>query len=160
MFDDMIRRIAEQERQGMSLIRAGIVVEADYAAGRVVVESGGLRTPMRPWLEDRAHGSKTWSPPEIGEQVLLLCPHGDTAQAYVIGAVYGGANQPAENRGDVWAVRHADGAQDRYDRAAQHRLIDIPAGGSITIRCGASSITLSDAGIVLQAPRIDENPGS
>ena len=52
------------------------------AAGEPIV------TAWLPWLTARAGTVLTWSAPSLGEQVLLLAPTGDLAQAFVLPAVY------------------------------------------------------------------------
>ena len=45
-------------------------------------------TVWLPWLTARAGTVITWSALSLGEQVLLLAPTGDLAQAFVLPAVY------------------------------------------------------------------------
>ena len=41
----------------------GTIAEADLAAPRVRVDTGGLTTHWLPWLECRAGTTRTWNPP-------------------------------------------------------------------------------------------------
>lgn len=79
--------LAETERLLANLIRVGTVAALDVAAARVTVDVGGLTTDWLPWIAGRAGATRTWSAPRPGEQVLVLVPYGDLAQAVVLPAL-------------------------------------------------------------------------
>ena len=87
-------RVEELERKLRNVVRPGHVAEVDTERTRVRVaydvDAAGepIVTAWLPWLTARAGTVLTWSAPSLGEQVLLLAPTGDLAQAFVLPAVY------------------------------------------------------------------------
>lgn len=87
-------RVAELERKLANVVRPGRVFEVDTERTRVRVqydvtlEGEPAVTGWLPWLTARAGVVLTWSAPSLGEQVLLLAPTGDLAQAFVLPAIY------------------------------------------------------------------------
>ena len=77
------------------MIRYGKVASVDLAAGRCVVATGDIQTQPVRWIEMRAGRTRTWSPPTIGEQVVLLSPAGDIEGAIVLRGVASDAHPPA-----------------------------------------------------------------
>lgn len=65
------------------LLRFGTVEAVDLPAARATVRCGDVLSPPVPWLE-LAGAFRTWSPPSVGEQVLLLCPEADIAAAVIL----------------------------------------------------------------------------
>lgn len=65
------------------LIRIGIVEVVDLAAATATVRTGDIVSPALPWVE-AAGPWRTWSPPGVGEQVLMLCPEADIAGAVIL----------------------------------------------------------------------------
>lgn len=69
------------------LLRLGTVETIDLAAATATVKTGDVTSPALPWLEC-AGAWRTWSPPSVGEQVLLLAPEGDIAAAVILRGLY------------------------------------------------------------------------
>lgn len=69
------------------LLRLGTVEQVDLALGTATVRSRDVVSPALPWMEC-AGSWRTWSPPSVGEQVLLLCPEGDIAAAVILRGLY------------------------------------------------------------------------
>lgn len=149
--------LGEMQRQMANLVRIGRVTELDPATARVKVAVAGLTTTWLPWGAGRAGRTRQWSPPQPGEQVIIAAPYGDLTQAVVLGSIYQDGSPAPAASADQETIVYPDGATQDYNSAASAYLLDVPAGGSITIRCGPSSIVLSAAGIRLTAPRIDIN---
>jgi len=118
MSDGIAYRLAELERRLNNLLRYGTVAQADYAAARVKVQSGELLTGWVPWLTRRASHDRDWWPPEIGEQVLLLSPGGDPAQALALPAIYRSAHPAPAAAETVCRIEFSDGGHAEYDRAS------------------------------------------
>jgi phage baseplate assembly protein V len=59
------------------LIRRGTIRSVDLGAGLAVFEAGEIVSPPLPWIEVAAGAFRTWTPPSMGEQVVLLCPEAD-----------------------------------------------------------------------------------
>lgn len=129
-------RLAELERRLNNLLRYGTIAEADYSRARVRVQSGELLSGWLPWLTHRASNDTSWHAPEVGEQVVLVSPCGDPAQAVVLPAIYQNAHPAGQARCDIAAVTFADGMRITYDRAGHHLQIDCP--GDITFTCSGN----------------------
>lgn len=69
------------------LVRLAKVVETNDQ-GQVKVIADEITSPWLSCMTPRAAKTATWTPFEVDEQVLLLCPSGDLAQGIVIGALY------------------------------------------------------------------------
>ena len=111
------------------LLREGVVIERAGATCRVAI--GDLESGPLPWLAGRAGDATTWSPPSIGEQVLVLSPEGDRARGIVLPGLYSDA-QPAPADDGSTMLRFADGTTVQYDPAQRHLNASVP-GGSATI---------------------------
>ena len=149
-------RLAELERRLGNLLRLGVVEEADYAAARVKVKSGDLVTGWIPWLTRRASNDSDWWAPEEKEQVVLLSPDGDPAQAVALPALYQSAHPAPASVETVRRVKFADGTVIEYDREASRLKadcvgdIEIIAAGNVKFKAArrfevsAPNITIGD----------------
>jgi len=123
------------------LIRFGTIAEVDLAARRCVVETGELKTSSIRWLAGRAGGTKTWSPPTIGEQVMLLCPGGEFTAAVALLGLSSDANElPGDSLKEV--TEYADGAVISYDPESHALEAVLPAG--------ATARLVADGGITFE----------
>ena len=127
-------RLVELARRLANVVRPGVIAEADYAASRVRVKYGeGLEealTEWLPWVTTRAGGDRTWHAPEVGEQVLLLSPSGDLAQAVALPGIYQDSRPAPEASPDKHVTLYSDGTRVEYDRAAHKLKAVLPAGGT------------------------------
>lgn len=110
----------------------GRIAMVDRAAGRCVVAAGDIVTQPVRWLERRAGATRSWSPPSVGEQGVLVCPGGDPAGAFFIPGVFSDAH-PAIADQDRELVRFGDGTVVAYDAAAHRLQILLAAGGPIEV---------------------------
>lgn len=134
--------VADTQRLIGDLIREGAVVSVDLDAGTARVQfAEELTTGDIPWLALRAGSTRTWSPPTIGEQVVVLAPEADTARGIIIGSLSSDAHSHPANDGST-LTEYADGARIGYDPGA-HALtailpgsatVCIDAGGGLTLR--------------------------
>jgi len=153
------RDMTDTERRVANVVRFGTIAEADYDNARMRVRSGDVVTGWLPFTTRRAQGDRTWSPPEVGEQVVMVAPSGDLAQAVVVGAVYRHAAEGSAP-GDKPTVRrtiYQDGTVEEYDRENHTYTLSVVDAGKIVLKVGGSSLEIDAAGIRLQAPRIDLN---
>ncbi|HMM72857.1 MAG TPA: phage baseplate assembly protein V [Rhodocyclaceae bacterium] len=145
---------AENERILANMIRVGVIAQLDEVNARVTVRAGGLTTDWLPWLTMRAGGDRTWWAPEPGEQVLVLSPYGDPAQAVVLPSIYQDAHPAPGNVRTTSRVEFKDGAFVQYDREGHHYHLDVPAGGSITLHIGSTTLLLEDGKTTLTTPEL------
>lgn len=123
-----------------AILREATVVEIDLAAGTVVCETGEVRTAPIAFNTGRAGATRIWSPPSVGEQVLLLCPDGDIERAVSIGALPQDAFPPA---GDSLTelIVFEDGARFAYDPEAHHLEFALPDNATVAI-LGTGGVTI------------------
>lgn len=130
-----------------SLIRIGTVIEVDLAEARCIVQFGdpddpepAQTAPIR-WLTPRAGLTRVWSPPSVGEQVLLVCPDGQIGAGVAITGIVQDAFPPLGNS-TAEMIEFADGAKITYDPEASELVAVLPAGGTVDIT--------ADGGITLR----------
>ncbi|WP_069337165.1 phage baseplate assembly protein V [Sphingobium yanoikuyae] len=114
------------------MLRFGTIASLDLAAARCVVEIGDVLSTPIPWIEQRAGKTSTWSPPSVGEQVILLCPGGDLAAGVVMRGIYSDA-MPAPGNSLRELIRYKDGAEISYDPETHALEVNLPDGANVTI---------------------------
>lgn len=115
------------------LIREGVVVSVDHASGTARVEfADELTTGDIPWLESRAGSTRTWSPPAVGEQVVVLAPEADTARCMIIGSLSSDAHPHPANDASTLA-EYEDGARIGYDPVSHALTALLPGGATVMI---------------------------
>ncbi|KNH02623.1 Phage baseplate assembly protein V [Qipengyuania citrea LAMA 915] len=132
-----------------ALIRVGTVLSVDLTAARCIVRYGdpddpeAAETPAIRWLAMRAGKTRVWSPPSVGEQVLLLSPDGQVGNAVAIAGLVQDAFPPIGN--DLTeAIEFEDGARLTYDPQAGALKAILPAGATAEIN--------APGGITLRGP--------
>ncbi|OHV11202.1 phage baseplate assembly protein V [Kushneria phosphatilytica] len=114
-----------------NLIRLGTVAEIDHAAVRVRVQCGDLLTDWLPWQVDRAGATRSWNPPTVGEQVVLLAPGGELRAAIVLPSVNSDAYPVPVHDPNLTHWLMPDGAVIEYDHKAHHLRADLPGSASV-----------------------------
>jgi len=127
-----------------NLIRFGTIAETQMKPPRVRVKTGGLTTGWLPWLALRAGADVDWDPPTVNEQVLLLSPSGQLANAVVITGIYSDAIPANGDRAGLHRRTYQDGAVIEYDSVAHQLRAQLPAGGTTEL--------ISSGGIHLVGP--------
>ena len=149
-----------------NLVRIGTVASVDLAAARCVVRYGDpeddapAQTPPIRWLAPRAGLTRIWSPPSVGEQVLLLCPDGQLGAAIALLGIVQDAFPPLGNS-KAEAIEWEDGAKITYDPEAHALTAILPdaatalieAPGGITLR---GDVTIEGDLTVQGAAQVDE----
>lgn len=69
------------------LLRLGTVEAVNLGAATATVRCGDVVSPDLPWIE-WAGTFRTWTPPSVGEQVMLLCPEADIAAAVILRGLF------------------------------------------------------------------------
>ncbi len=124
---------ADIQRLVGDMLREGIVVSVDFDAGTARVEfADELTTGDIPWLATRAGKTRVWSPPSVGEQVLVAAPEADAARGIIIGSLSSNANpHPASDTSTV--AEFSDRARIGYDPVGHTFTIALPAGARIVV---------------------------
>lgn len=134
-----------------NLIRVGTVAEVRHARPpRVRVETGQITTTWLPWIESRGGSTRTWSPPTLGEQVIVLSPGGDLTAGVVLPSVDQDASpRPSENPNEL-LTEYPDGAQAVYNHATG--AMTITGIRSLLVEA-ADSVRIASQSILLDAPQ-------
>lgn len=90
VFDKLIERLEAMEsilrrmsiRQN-NMFREGVVKEVDYQSGTVIISAHGIDSPPIPWSE-QAGDINEWTPPSVGQRVVLVSPDGELAKSFMI----------------------------------------------------------------------------
>ena len=143
---------AEIERILANLIRIGVVAELDDAKARVKVRTGGLVTDWLPWLTHRAGATRSWSAPRPGEQVLVLSPYGDPAQAVALPAIYQNAHPAPSTTQDEERVVFPDGSVVTYDSASNTLTVTVAGSGNVVVNCQQAAINAANS-VTLNTPQ-------
>lgn len=143
----MSRSPEDHETDADDLIRVGTVASVDLEAARctILLDDDSTTGPVR-WLAPRMGLTKVWSPPAVGEQVVLLCPAGEVAGAVALGALVCEAQAaPSSERVDL--IEFSDGAIVSYDPGAHALEITLPGGGTLSIVAPGGTTIESDVAI-------------
>lgn len=143
---------AETERILANMIRLGTVSELDEPNARVRVRVGGLTTDWLPWLTARAGATRTWSAPRPGEQVLVLAPYGDPAQAVALPAIYQDDYPAPSNTKDAERVVFPDGSTVDYNSATNTLEVTVAGSGKVIVNCKEATIN-AETSVTLNTPQ-------
>lgn len=143
------QQTADVQRRLANLVRVGTVASVDLPNARCRVTIGDLLTAPLPFLTAKAGPDKTWHPPEVGEQVIVLSPSGELTAGFVLGGVYTTTNPPPSASPDVSKMVFSDGSTATYDRALHSLTIDLPHSGSALSVTVNGNATISATGNAL-----------
>jgi phage baseplate assembly protein V len=137
----------DQARRIETLLRLGTIADIDHDQARVRVATGGLTTDWLPWHTGRAGATRQWSPPTVGEQVMVLSPSGEMGAGIVLTGLYSDANGAPSGSPDVVTTVYPDGATVTYDHAqgvlsaTGIKTAHLAAQSAMTIDCPYVHIT-------------------
>lgn len=149
--------IGELQRQISQLLRIGTVVQLVSGTDTAIVEIGGVQSDPIQWAVRRAGPDAEWWAPEPGEQVVIFAPYGDPAQAIILFSLYQDLFAAPSTNPDIRRTTYKDGAVEQYDRSAHAYLLDVPAGGSITLRVGDTSLVMTDGKTTLTTTQFEHS---
>lgn len=144
--------VSELNRQVSNLARIGTVAELDEANARVKLSVSGLTTDWLPWTAARAGKTRTWSPPQIGEQVVMLSPFGDMGQAVIVGSLFSDASAAPAASKDQETTVYPDGSTVDYNSATNTLTVTVSGGGNVVVNCKVATIK-ADTSVTLDAPQ-------
>ncbi len=107
VFGALVRRIEQIEaqlnqldRRQNNFLREGTVTELFAEEGLARVDAHGLVSKKVPWLQ-RAGSIREWTPPAIGERIVLISPSGEPGQGLILPGGYTGRfPQPHDKAGE------------------------------------------------------------
>ncbi|WP_029046576.1 phage baseplate assembly protein V [Cupriavidus sp. amp6] len=118
-----------------NLIRLGTVAEVETGTPpRVRIATGGITTDWLPWLEQRAGATRTWNPPTVGEQVVMLCPSGEPRNGIILTGLPSDAHTVPSHSADETVTLYPDGASTRYNHAAG--ALEVSGVNTVLLRAG------------------------
>lgn len=133
-------RMDEDDFDPANLIRIGTVKTVDLAEALCVVTVGDIESPPVPWMEARMGKTRIWSPPSIGEQILLICADGELGGGVVLRGIPSDAFPPAASTLEE-LILFEDGARIAYDPEAHKLTAHLPAGSTIDVTADQVNIT-------------------
>lgn len=134
-----------------NLIRLGTIAQVRHGRpARVRVQCGNLTTNWLPWVERRSGGTRTWNPPTVGEQVVLLAPGGDLTGAVILTGVDQDTYPHPSESPDETVTEYPDGAQVTYNHASG--AMTIKGIRSLLVEA-ADSVHFKTQSITLDAPQ-------
>nr|DAR60815.1 MAG TPA: baseplate assembly protein V [Caudoviricetes sp.] len=134
----------EQERRLDNVLRFGRILEVDYQNTTARVQSGNIQTDFLPWITPRAGDVRIWSPPKVGEQVLVLAVSGEFNTGVILPSLFA-SNAPNDSP-DEFSIHFPDDVVLKYNFASGHfsltgfKTSDIQASGEINITCPTMNI--------------------
>ena len=138
MVNDNTPEPSDIDRLLRNLLRYGVVAQVQASPPRVRVAIGELTTDWLRWFNLRAGNVKGAWQPSPGEQALVLSPGGHLEAGSVLLGLNSDA-QPAPEAGP------------------DDLVIDVPEGGKLLLRCGASTLEITADNLKLKSARIDLN---
>lgn len=144
---------SENERMLANLIRIGVVEELDEANARIKVRAGGLTTGWIPWVSARAGTTRSWSAPRRGEQIVLLSPYGDMAQAVALPSIYHADYPAPATTKDVEKVVYPDGTSIEYNSASHTFTMNVSSDAKVVINCKEATLNASTS-VTLNTPTV------
>lgn len=134
---------AELHRRIENIIRFGTIAEVDYQHCTARVKCGEILTDFLPFLTLRTGTTKTWSPPTLNEQCVVLAMSGELTTATILTGLYT-QNCPSDDP-DLHIIQFADGAVIKYHQKNHH----LEVSGIAT-----ASMMISDS-MQIHCPQID-----
>lgn len=160
--------LSELDRRLKQMIRIGVVHAVDPAKAKVQVQIGQNTTDWRPWLAV-AGMIKTWNPPVVGEQVLVLSPGGDFEQSVVVPSLYYTAFKAPSNDPAEHCIALSEESRVTWDAEKQQLqvtladtgILECSVGDSV-LRCDKDAMRLenSDAIVRLEDGRVALQSGN
>ncbi|MGL9759214.1 MAG: phage baseplate assembly protein V [Wolbachia sp.] len=147
--------ISELQRKLANIVRIGVVKEVDYEKAKVRVKIGELLTDFLPWITSRAGEERSWLPPSINEQVVILSPLGELSLGVVLAGIYQQNYSAPENSEMINSLVFQDGTKLLYDKESKN--LEISVVDKLSFKVGKSEIEMTKSGIKLKAERIDLN---
>lgn len=132
--------VSELNRQISNLVRIGTVKELDEANARVKLSVSGLTTDWLPWSAARAGKTRTWSPPQVGEQVIMVSPFGDMGQAVVVGSLFSDTDPAPAASKDQETTVYPDGSTVDYNSATNTLTVTVAGNGNVVVNCKTATV--------------------
>jgi len=134
--------IADLKRRQSNYVRPGVVISFDPATNSTIANIGDATTPVQTHaipVFTHAGSGKSWRPLKVGQQITLLCPDGDLANAVALPGGFHDKN-PAPSQSAAEDIEAQRGT-------ARLRTTDTAA----LLECGGSSVMVDDGTVTISA---------
>lgn len=131
---DLLRRLT-------NLACVATVVEVDADNARLKVDFLNNHSAWLPWTVGRAGGVRQWSAPQVGENLLLICPQGEIEQGILLPSLYKDEFPAPSSDPHEHLSIYEDGAVIAYNDETHQLIATLPEGGTTEL--------VSDGGITL-----------
>lgn len=122
---------AETNRRLENIIKLGTIAEVDYEKAKARVKSGAILTDFLPFTTARAGDVKTWTPPSIGEQVLVFSMSGELTNGVIMTGIYQQSQSAPSQNGKEHLITFPDGTAIRYNHQDGDFNFAFPDGAQI-----------------------------
>jgi phage baseplate assembly protein V len=119
--EDLLAEVSELSRRLANVLRYGRIAEVDLDQALVRVESGDIRTDWLPFFATGAGKARSWQPPLVGEQCMILAPGGDLALGCALRGLYSDTYDQPSRLAELFTTQTSDGFSMSYD-ASSHTL--------------------------------------
>ena len=148
--------LSELLRRLNNLVQVGRICQVDGQKALVKADVLGRETPWLPLISQASFFLRAFIPPQVGEQVLVLCPMGDADFGFALrGIFFKGLREPAESGRHKAVWRSEDGSVMIYDTVKQalntllmpNALLEFAKNLTLTIK---GQMSMSGQGLHLQ----------
>ncbi len=128
---------ADTERRLANMVRVATITAVDPGSARARVTFGsGSESAWLPFPSPRAGAIQVWAPPSVGEQVVVACQSGDTAQGLIVASLASGGSPTPSGEGATFVIE-IGGSRVEID------------GDKINMNCGGSIVEITAGGIAI-----------
>ena len=144
---------AELHRRLENLIRFGTIKTIHPAKPftTVTVTIGEITTAKLRFLTLRAGKTKTWDPPTIGEEVMVLSPSGVLEMGVAIAGFNNQDNPSPSDNLDKTIRVFEDGCILAYDVSSHHLSAILPPGGTVELTADGGVTINANGGVTVNA---------
>lgn len=147
----MSQALNDLDRRLANIIRIGVVTDLDAGDALVKVDCGELDSEWIPWGAARAGTTRRWSPPSVGEQVLVFSPSGELADAVAGPSIYQNAHPAPASSADQDHTIFPDGSTVDYNSATNTLTVTVVGAGNVVVNCKQATVK-ADTGVTLDSP--------
>jgi phage baseplate assembly protein V len=128
---------ADTERRLANMVRVATITAVDPGSGRARVSFGqDAESAWLPFPSPRAGAIQIWAPPSVGEQVVVACQSGDTAQGMIVASLASGGSPAPSGDGGAFVVEIGGS---RFEIT----------GDAITLTCGGTVVEMTAGGVAI-----------
>lgn len=143
--------LTELDRRVANMIRIGKIKEVDIDNKVVTVDLGTEDGPEHvtdwlPWGARRAGSDRTWDPPDVGEQVVVIAPGGELDQAFVGHALFSDDFPANGSDAKDRRITFKDGSVIEFDRDASKLNVTLNDNAVFTLKIGSMEIKVTKDG--------------